>query len=133
MATATSTPPHPYDGWSHRLIACHLADAGISASQVGRILAALQVKPYRVRGWLTRPADPDFFTEAAEVCALYRRCPPDSVVVSVDEKTAMAARSRKHPDRSPASGRVRCGSSSTSLLLPPGPRRPAPRGLLLPR
>lgn len=107
VATVTSTPPHPYDGWSHRLIADHLADTGISASQTGRILAALQVKPHRVRGWLTRPADPQFFTKAAEVCSLYRRCPPDSVVVSVDEKTAMAARSRKHPDRPPGPGRVR--------------------------
>ncbi|NUK03740.1 IS630 family transposase [Streptomyces lunaelactis] len=107
VAAATSTPPHPYDSWSHRLIAGHLADTGISASQIGRILAALQVKPHRVRGWLTRPADPNFFTKAAEVCALYRRCPPDSVVVSVDEKTAMAARSRKHPDRPPVPGRGR--------------------------
>ncbi|MGP3951375.1 helix-turn-helix domain-containing protein [Streptomyces sp. 7N604] len=35
VATATSTAPHPYDGWSHRLIADHLADTGISVSQVG--------------------------------------------------------------------------------------------------
>ncbi|MEU5157791.1 IS630 family transposase [Glycomyces sp. NPDC021274] len=107
VATATSTPPRPYGGWSHRLIAAHLADTGISASQAGRILAALQVKPHRVRGWLTRPADPQFFSKAAEVCDLYRTCPPRSVVLSVDEKTAMAARSRKHPDRPPGPGRVR--------------------------
>ncbi|MFH8739433.1 hypothetical protein [Streptomyces sp. NPDC017964] len=49
------------------MIADHLADTGISASQVGRILAALPVKPHRVRGWLTRPADPYFFIKAAEV------------------------------------------------------------------
>ncbi|WP_274918823.1 IS630 family transposase [Streptomyces sp. WZ-12] len=90
-----------------RLIAAHLADTGNSASQAGRILAALQVKPHRVRGWLTRPADPQFFSKAAEVCDLYRTCPPRSVVLSVDEKTAMAARSRKHPDRPPGPGRVR--------------------------
>ncbi|WP_199923769.1 IS630 family transposase [Streptomyces cellulosae] len=107
VAAATSTPPHPYDGWSHRLIADHLADTGISASQVGRILAELQLKPHRVRGWLTRPADPQFFAKAAEVCALYRNCPPGSMVLSVDEKTAMAARSRKQPGRPPGPGRVR--------------------------
>lgn len=107
VAAATAAPPHPFDGWSHRPIADHLADTGISASQVGRILAALQVKPHRVRGWLTRPADPQFFAKAAEVCALYRHRPADSVVVSVDEKTAMAARSRRHPDRPPGRGRVR--------------------------
>ncbi|NUK67792.1 helix-turn-helix domain-containing protein [Streptomyces lunaelactis] len=59
VAAATSTPPHPYDSWSHRLIAGHLADTGISASQIGRILAALQVKPHRVRGWLTRARRPE--------------------------------------------------------------------------
>ncbi|MCX5326907.1 IS630 family transposase [Streptomyces sp. NBC_00120] len=107
VATATSAPPHPHGGWSHRLIAHHLADTGISSSQIGRILAALQVKPHRVRGWLTRPADSNFFSRAAEVCALYLSRPPDSVVVSVDEKTAMSARSRKYPDRLPGPGRVR--------------------------
>ncbi|MFF7753205.1 IS630 family transposase [Streptomyces sp. NPDC007971] len=107
VAAATSTPPHPYDGWSHRLIADHLADTGISASQVGRILAELQLKPHRVRGWLTRPADPQFFAKAAEVCALHRNYPPGSMVLSVDEKTAMAARSRKQPGRPPGPGRVR--------------------------
>lgn len=125
VATATCTPPHPFDGWSHRLIAGHLADTGISASQVGRILAALQLKPHRVRGWLTRPADPHFYAKAAEVCALYRRCPPGSVVLSVDEKTAMAARSRKHPDRPPEPGRgclrefeyVRHGTVSVTAAL----------------
>ncbi|MFJ8827655.1 IS630 family transposase [Streptomyces sp. NPDC102467] len=107
VAAAISSPPRPYDGWSHRLIANHVADTGISASQVGRILAKLQLKPHRVRGWLTRPADPQFFTKAAEVCALYRRRPPGSVVLSVDEKTAMAARSREHPDRPAGPARVR--------------------------
>ncbi|WP_306985412.1 IS630 family transposase [Streptomyces canus] len=107
VAAAASTPPHPCDGGSHRLIADHLADTGISASQVGRILAELRLKPHRVRGWPTRPADPQFFAKAAEVCALHRICPPGSMVLSVDEKTAMAARSRKHPGRPPGPGRVR--------------------------
>ncbi|MEU9800349.1 hypothetical protein [Streptomyces sp. NPDC051000] len=37
----------PHDGWSQRLIADHLADTGISTSQVGRILAEPQLKPHR--------------------------------------------------------------------------------------
>ncbi|MFK8906411.1 helix-turn-helix domain-containing protein [Streptomyces sp. YS-3] len=32
VAAATSTPPHPYGGWSHRLIAAHVADTGIRIS-----------------------------------------------------------------------------------------------------
>ncbi|MFE1521507.1 IS630 family transposase [[Kitasatospora] papulosa] len=51
--------------------------------------------------------DPQFFVKAAEVCTLYRNIPPRSVVLSVDEKTAMAAHSRKHHDRLPGLGRVR--------------------------
>ncbi len=48
VAAAIGAPPHPpHDGWSHRLIASHLADTGISASEIGRVLAALAVKPHR--------------------------------------------------------------------------------------
>lgn len=107
VAAATSEPPSPCGSWSHRMIAEEVADCGISASQVGRILTALDLKPHRVRGWLTRPDDPGFFDRAAEVCDLYLHRPARSVVVSVDEKTAMSARSRKHPGRPAAAGRAR--------------------------
>ncbi|MFF3159425.1 IS630 family transposase, partial [Streptomyces sp. NPDC057910] len=107
VAAATSLPPTPHGSWSHELIAAELADTGISAAQVGRVLASLELKPHRVRGWLTRPEDSLFFEKAAEICALYRSCPAGAVVVSMDEKTAMSARSRKHPDRPTAPRRVR--------------------------
>ncbi|MBB1252593.1 IS630 family transposase [Streptomyces sp. OF3] len=99
VATVTSARPETDSQWTHRAIAHCLASTGISASQVGRILADLDLKPHLVRGWLTRPEDPDFYTKAAEVCALYLSCPAHSVVLSVDEKTAMQARSRRHPTR----------------------------------
>ncbi|MFJ9777923.1 IS630 family transposase, partial [Kitasatospora sp. NPDC101157] len=100
VAAATSTPPHPESTWSHRTIAARVADtvfAAISVSQVGRILADLDLKPHRVRGWLTRRDTPDFWDRAADICRLYRTPPAGAVVLSVDEKTAIAARSRKHP------------------------------------
>jgi transposase len=59
-----------------------------------------------VRGWLTRRPDPGFFTKAAEICELYLHRPDRSVVICVDEKTAIAARSRKHPDQPCRSGRI---------------------------
>lgn len=105
VAAATGEPPEPDSQWSHRLLAEHLADDGISASQIGRILADLDLKPHRVRGWLTRRPDPDFFVKAAEICDLYLRLPAGSVVICVDEKTAIGARSRKHPDQRAAPGR----------------------------
>lgn len=99
VATVTSAKPAPDSQWTHKSIAKTLAAHGISASQIGRILADLDLKPHLVRGWLTRPNDPDFHVKAAEVCALYLHRPHGSVVLSVDEKTAMQARSRRHPTR----------------------------------
>jgi transposase len=106
VATVTSARPEAESHWTHRAIARYLASTGISASQVGRILADLDLKPHLVRGWLTRPDDPDFYAKATEVCALYLRCPPGSVVLSVDEKTAIQARSRRHPTRPARPGEV---------------------------
>ncbi|MFE2970650.1 IS630 family transposase [Streptomyces sp. NPDC059340] len=99
VATITSAKPAIDSQWTHRLIAKFLATTGISPSQVGRILADLDLKPHLVRGWLTRPDDPDFSPKAAALCLPYLRCPPRSVVLSVDEKTAVQARSRRHPTR----------------------------------
>lgn len=108
IATATSEPPDTDAQWTHRGIAEHLADSrgiGISASQVGRILAAADIKPHRVRGWLNRPDDPEFFTRAAQICALYQAIPADTILLSVDEKTGVQAKSRKHRTRRAARGR----------------------------
>jgi transposase len=106
VATVTSELPEADTVWSHRLLAEHLTDDGISASQIGRILADLDLKPHRVRGWLTRRLDPAFFTKATEVCDLYLHRPDASVVICIDEKTAITARSRKHPDQPCRPGRI---------------------------
>jgi hypothetical protein len=71
----------------------------VSASQVSRILADLNLKPHKARGRLTRRDTPDFWQRAAEVCALYLEPPEGAVVLSIDEKTAIAARSRRYPGR----------------------------------
>jgi transposase len=105
VATITSARPLIDSQWTHKSIAAALAHYGISPSQVGRILADLDLKPHLVRGWLTRPDDPNFYDRATEVCALYLHHPHGSVVLSVDEKTAIAARSRKHPTRTAQPGR----------------------------
>jgi transposase len=101
VETVTSRRPEVESQWSHRLIAEALADdVGISESQVGRILADLDLKPHRVRSWLTRPADPEFWDRAGDVCGLYLHEPGDNaLVLSVDEKTAIPARSPVHPTK----------------------------------
>ncbi|WP_160159685.1 helix-turn-helix domain-containing protein [Streptomyces sp. 3213.3] len=78
VAGATGAPPHPAAAWSHRTIAAQVADtdfAAISASQVGRIPADLDLKPHRVRGRLTRRDTPDFRDRVADMCDLYRHPP----------------------------------------------------------
>jgi transposase len=109
VATATSLPPGAAAVWSHAGIAAHLNThhrIPISPSQVGRILAGLDVKPHLVRGWLNRPDDPQFFAKARAICDLYRNPPANAVLLSVDEKTGIQAKSRKHPTRPVRAGRV---------------------------
>ena len=125
VAAATAERPEFDSQWSHRLLADYLDDLGISASQVGRILAELDIKPHQVRGWLTRKHDPLFWELAADICGLYLSQPTNALVLSVDEKTAIAARSRTHPSRPAGPGQsqrvefeyVRHGTASIIAAL----------------
>ena len=47
----------------------------------------------------------DFDAQAAEVCGLYLDPPHNAIVVSIDEKTPIAARQPARPDLPPAAGR----------------------------
>jgi transposase len=104
VAAATSIPPEGTTVWTHPLIAGQLADTGISPSQTGRILADLELRPHRVRGWLNRADDDQFWAQAAAVCDAYLRPPPDTVVICIDEKTGIQAKCRRYPQRPPAPG-----------------------------
>jgi transposase len=106
VAAATAAPPAGVSAWTCALIAAHLADTGISASQAGRILAGLDLRPHRVRGWLNRRDDGQFWARAAAVCDLYLHPPPGAVVICVDEKTGIQAKHRRYPERPPRPGRL---------------------------
>jgi transposase len=99
IAVATSVPPEGESQWSRPLIAGHLHDRGlaISASTVSRVLAEAKVRPHKVRGWLNRADDPSFWIRAGQVCRLYLDPPPGTVLISIDEKTGIQAKSRRHP------------------------------------
>jgi len=105
VAVAASAPPYPESTWSHRRIAGRLCALGISSSQIGRIPKDLDIRPHRVRGRLTRRDDPAFWTRAGDICGLYLAPPPGVVRLSIDEKTSVQARSRKHPGHPGAPGR----------------------------
>jgi len=97
-------PPQDRPEWTHALIAAQLAGTGISASRAGRILADLELRPHKVRGWLRRADDAQFWAQAAAVCDTCLRPPPDTVVICIDEKTGIQAKYRKYPERLPAPG-----------------------------
>ena len=98
MAKVTEEHPQVDAQWSQSELAVAMAAASIpiSASQIGRILAADDVRPHRVQGWLTRRDTPEFWEQAADVCALYLDPPLNAVVLSIDEKTGIQAKSRKY-------------------------------------
>jgi transposase len=106
VATATSALPDGASAWTHSMIAASLAGTGISASQVGRILAGLDLAPHRVRGWLNRRDDQQFWAQAAAVCEVYLRPPPGTVVICIDEKTGIQAKHRRYPQQPPRPGRL---------------------------
>jgi transposase len=100
IATATSVPPDGESCWSHSSIARHLRERGLAMSEatVGRILADAGARPHRVRGWLNRADDPQFWAQAGRVCRLYLNPEPGTVLISVDEKTGIQAKTRIRPD-----------------------------------
>ncbi|MEV6675229.1 IS630 family transposase [Streptomyces sp. NPDC051162] len=128
VAAATSPVPDGAASWSHAAIAERVAatvSAPVSPAWAGRVLADLDLKPHKVTGWLTRRDSPEFWERARDICELYRNPPQGAVVLSIDEKTAIAARSRKHPTRAAAPGRrarqefeyVRHGTASLVAAL----------------
>ena len=76
----------------------------ISRSSYQRILAAGELRPHRVRGWLHSP-DPQFREKVTAITRLYLQPPTGAVVLSIDEKTGMQALERRFPDRPAIPGR----------------------------
>ena len=99
-AIVTLAPPDGESSWSQAMIARHLQERGleISRATVGRVLADADVRPHKVRGWLNRADDPSFWSRAGAACRLYLNPPPGAVLVSIDEKTGIQAKSRTHPE-----------------------------------
>jgi hypothetical protein len=58
-----------------------------------------------VRSWITRREVPGFWERTADVCGLYLNAPDSALVLAVDEKTGIGARSRTQPSTLPAPGR----------------------------
>jgi DDE superfamily endonuclease len=88
--------------WTHRELAERV---GMSESQAHAILRAAELRPHLTEQWVMSELGPEFDAQAADVCGLYLDPPENAIVVSVDEKTSIAAREPARPDSPPAPGK----------------------------
>jgi transposase len=109
IATSERDPADPVATWTYIDVAEAVRAEGIevSVSQVWRVLSAMDIDLTKVRGWLNRRDDPEFWERVRDVCGLYLVPPQQALVLSVDEKTSIQAKSRKHPDQPARAGRAR--------------------------
>jgi len=107
IALACTRPPDTEQGLRReRWMLRELAEAvGMSVSRAQAILAEADLRPHLTEYWVMSELGPDFDAQAAEVCGLYVDPPANAIVVSVDEKTSIAAREPARPDTLPAPGR----------------------------
>lgn len=107
IALACTRPPDTEQGLRReRFTLAELAEqVGMSVSRAQAILAEADLRPHLTEQWVMSELGPDFDAQAAEVCGLYVDPPENAIVVSVDEKTSIAAREPARPDTLPAPGR----------------------------
>jgi transposase len=106
LATSQRDPDDPEATWTYEALANGLKDeVGISTSQLWRILDDLDIKPHKVKGWINRRDDPEFWERVRDVCGLYLAPPDNALVLAVDEKTGIQAKERIAPDSPAGPGR----------------------------
>lgn len=117
IALACETPEQaerPISQWTGREIADEVRQRGIvsqiSPRHAARLLKAGDLKPHRIRYWLTPEPDAQFAAKVADINALYREAPSLAAqgerVLSTDELTGVQALERKHPNLPLAPGKV---------------------------
>ena len=108
IAKACTRPPKSESGqrrerWTYE----QLGEAvGMSGSQAHVILSRAAIKPHLTDYWIMSDFDREGFEERmGEICGLYVDPPENVLVVSIDEKTGIQAKSPTKPDLPPAPGR----------------------------
>ena len=82
------------------------AEVGISGSQAHVILQRAKIKPHRTDYWMMSDySRPEFEERMSEICGLYIDPPENVLVVSIDEKTGIQAKSPTKPDQPPRPGK----------------------------
>ena len=90
--TLESTPKNATH-WSRRSMA---KKSGLSASTIGRIWQAFELKPHRTDGFKLSN-DPMFVEKVYDIAGLYLNPPESAVVLCVDEKSQVQALARSQP------------------------------------
>ena len=108
IAKACTRPEPTEEGvrrerWTYR----ELGEAvGMSESQAHVILSRAVIKPHRTDYWVMSDfSQPEFEERLGEICGLYVDPPENVLVVSIDEKTGIQAKSPTKRDRPPKPGK----------------------------
>src|SRR6202042_2275255 len=111
---------YPHEVWTTRLLAEHVREyapavgygclARLAQGTLCKILAAQEIKPHKMRGYLER-RDPDFDEKMAEVLNVFREVeqlkqaterqagePPRGAIISYVEKPGIQARANRSPE-----------------------------------
>ncbi|HXG69432.1 MAG TPA: IS630 family transposase [Gemmatimonadaceae bacterium] len=88
--------------WTYQELA---DEVGMSRAHAHSILAAADIKPHLVDGWVMSDLTPEFFERAGEICGLYLDPPENALVVSIDEKTSIQAKGLTRADTSAQPGK----------------------------
>jgi transposase len=108
IAKACTRPEPTEEGqrrgrWTYRELG---ETVGMSESQAHVILQRAEIKPHRTDYWVMSDfSREDFEQRMGEICGLYVDPPENVLVVSIDEKTGIQAKSPTKPETPPAPGR----------------------------
>lgn len=89
--------------WTQRTMAAH---AGLSASAVGRLWRANDIKPHRTKTFKLS-TDPEFEAKFWDIVGLYLEPPHQAVVLCCDEKSQIQALNRTQPGLPLGIGHIR--------------------------
>lgn len=108
IAKACTKPPATDTGqrrarWTYQELA---DEVGMSRAHAHAILAAADIKPHLVDGWVMSELTPEFFERAGVICGLYVDPPENALVVSIDEKTSIQAKGLTRPDTQAGPGKA---------------------------
>jgi len=109
LATLELPPPEGQATWDGRAVAARL---GVNVHAVWRLLRHEGISLQRQRSWCVS-TDPEFAAKAAEIVGLYLNPPFNALVISVDEKPSIQAKTCPTGYVKTESGKIVRGFKST--------------------